>query len=165
MGIEGEGERRHKGKDPSRNSNLKLSSLSCHKSNYGCETLEIWRYLEVMLSLRFAGYSKGRKSCFFLNKTPTTSCISAGLDTEHTQEWKKSINICRKFSKCYKSFVTPQQSEPARFTLSPGGKKKTHTTWQFNFFFFQWKRAPALLCDALLRLSLPWTENLKAKLI
>lgn len=23
------------------------------------------------------------------------------------------------------------------------------------FFFFQWKRAPALLCDALLRLSLP----------
>lgn len=70
MGIEGEEERRHKGQDLNRNSNLKLLSLSCHKSNTGCETLEIWRYLEVTLSPRLCmDITQGENPAFSLIKS------------------------------------------------------------------------------------------------
>lgn len=150
--MEGEEGRRHKGRDLSRNSNLKLLSLSCHKSHSVCETLVIWRYLEVMLSPRVCStcldIPQGENPDFSLIKQwkpqqPPAFLLPQILNTHRSE---KPINICRKFSKCHKSFVTPQQSEPACFTLSPGGTKPPHTTFMAISIFFLVEMCSVMLC-------------------
>lgn len=109
-------ERRHKGKDLSRNSNWKLLPLLCHKSNSGCEN---FGDLEVRLNPRlcstFLDIQLGENPVFSLIKQWKPQNPPAFLlpQIQNTHRSENPINICRKFSKCSKSFVTPQQSEPA----------------------------------------------------